>query len=85
MSAHAVADRPLLFGDPPQPTGRTSTRGRSSERSGGGRLTLERRLDGVWEGLRADGAADCPVCEGPLAIDAGGSTARCGDCGSRLR
>ena len=35
---------------------------RGHECSDGGRLTLEQRLDGVWEGLHAAGAADCPVC-----------------------
>ena len=48
---------------------------------GGGRLTLEQRLDSVWEGLRADGAAECPVCSGRME---GSGPARCHDCGSTL-
>jgi len=48
---------------------------------GGGRLTLEQRLDSVWEGLRADGAAECPVCHGRME---GPGPARCHDCGSTL-
>jgi DnaJ-class molecular chaperone len=48
---------------------------------GGGRLTLEQRLDGVWEGLRTDGAAECPVCHGRME---GPGPARCRDCGSKL-
>ena len=36
-------------------------RERSANCSDGGRLTLEQRLDGVWEGLHAAGVADCPV------------------------
>lgn len=48
---------------------------------GGGGLTLEERLDCVWEGLRADGAAECPVCHGGMAV---GAAARCDSCGSRL-
>jgi hypothetical protein len=48
---------------------------------GGGRLTLEQRLDSVWEGLRADGAAECPVCRGRME---GSAPARCQDCGSEL-
>ncbi len=49
--------------------------------SGGGRLTLEQKLDGVWVGLRADGAAECPVCRGHMVAGASGC---CCDCGSRL-
>lgn len=49
--------------------------------SGGGRLTLEQRLDSVWEGLHAGGAAECPVCHGRMAA---GAPACCGDCGACL-
>ena len=51
--------------------------------SDGGRLTLEQRLDGVWEGLHAAGAAECPVCGGRMedAVDGAG---HCGGCGSSL-
>ena len=48
---------------------------------GGGRLTLEQRLDSVWEGLRAVGAAECPVCGGRME---GLEHARCTSCGSEL-
>ncbi len=51
--------------------------------SGGGRLTLERRLAGVWEGLAAAEAAECPLCDGTMRRS--GGTARCGRCGSELR
>ena len=51
--------------------------------SDGGRLTLEQRLDGVWEGLHAAGVADCPVCNARME-GAGDGTARCGGCGSEL-
>ena len=47
----------------------------------GSRLTLEQRLDSVWEGLRAGGAAECPVCGGRMA---GLEHARCNTCGSEL-
>jgi len=71
----------------------SALRGRSAEdalrrrsatcpaRSGGGRLTLEQKLDSVWEGLRADGAAECPVCGGHME---GLEHARCTGCGSEL-
>jgi len=48
---------------------------------GGGRLTLEQRLDSVWEGLRTDGMAECPVCHGRME---GSGPACCRDCGSEL-
>jgi hypothetical protein len=51
--------------------------------SDGGRLTLEQRLDSVWEGLRAAGAAECPVCA--HRMDAvGDGVGRCGGCGTTL-
>jgi hypothetical protein len=51
--------------------------------SDGGRLTLEQRLEGVWEGLHAAGVADCPVCGGRME-GVGDGSARCGGCGSSL-
>jgi len=59
--------------------GNTSERIR---RSDGGRLTLEQRLDRVWEGLLAAGAAECPLCGAEMqhAGDAG----RCSSCGTTL-
>jgi hypothetical protein len=51
-------------------------------RSGGGRLTLEQLLDSVWEGLQADGAAECPLCSHRITGQA--AVARCGGCGSTL-
>jgi hypothetical protein len=51
--------------------------------SDGGRLTLEQRLEGVWEGLHAAGVADCPVCGSRMEGDGQGS-GRCDGCGSSL-
>ena len=51
--------------------------------SDGGRLTLEQRLDGVWEGLHAAGVADCPVCGARMEGTREGN-GRCGGCGSTL-
>jgi len=70
MTLAMLLDRPPVFG------------GLEEDRSGGRGLTLEQRLDSVWEGLRADGAAECPVCHG--AMRHGERFARCGDCGSKL-
>lgn len=81
MSAATLTERPpRLFVDPPQKLGSGGVR-RPSESSGGGRLTLEQRLDSVWEGLHAGGAAECPVCHGRMAA---GAPACCGDCGACL-
>ncbi len=51
-------------------------------RSDGGRLTLEQRLDRVWEGLLAAGVADCPVCGAEMQRS--GDAGACGGCGSVL-
>jgi hypothetical protein len=53
-------------------------RDRSGCPSDGGRLTLEQRLEGVWEGLRAAGEAICPLCGGGMKRQAGGG--RCDRC-----
>jgi ribosomal protein L37AE/L43A len=58
-------------------------RERSHNCSDGGRLTLEQRLDGVWEGLHAAGVADCPLCGGRMEAT-GEAAGRCGGCGSTL-
>jgi hypothetical protein len=50
---------------------------------GGGRLTLEQRLDRVWEGLLAAGSAACPMCRGVMERGADGG-ATCRGCGSRV-
>jgi hypothetical protein len=52
-----------------------------SIRSDGGRLTLEQRLDGVWEGLHAAGVADCPICDARME-GTGHGAGRCGGCGT---
>jgi hypothetical protein len=63
---------PKLVGDPETP----------ARSPNGGRPTLEDRISRVWEGLHADGAAECPVCRGRMhrAAHAG----QCVDCGSKL-
>ena len=52
--------------------------------SDGGRLTLEQRLDRVWEGLSAAGVAVCPVCDGKLERRTGARGGMCRSCGSSL-
>ncbi len=57
---------------------------RSGGASAGGRLTLGQVLDGVWEGLHAGGAAECPVCRGQMMSAEGAGAAPCADCGTTL-
>ena len=83
MSATALVERPP-FVDPPRKLGSAGVR-RPFDSSDGGRLTLEQTLEGVWEGLGADGAAECPMCRGRMVARAAESGASCGDCGTSLR
>ena len=84
MTAAALAERPpRLFDDPPEKLGPPGA-ARPVDSSGGGRLTLGRKLDRVWEGLHADGAVECPLCLGRMVLPAAGASARCADCGSSL-
>lgn len=77
-----------LRGAPDRDALRRQLAGHPARPVDGGRLTLEQRLDSVWEGLRRDGAAECPVCHGRMERTGEGpegiGPARCGDCGSEL-
>jgi hypothetical protein len=79
--AQAWGESSALRGAPDGDAMRRRLAGHPARPVGGGRLTLEQRLDSVWEGLRADGATECPVCDGRME---GSSPARCHDCGSEL-
>ena len=79
MSALAAPPRPVQL--PLAPEG-----GRSHERlrrSDGCRLTLEQRLDRVWEGLHAAGAAECPMCGSEMKRSESGAGS-CSGCGTTL-
>jgi hypothetical protein len=60
---------------------RTKPRQRS-QCADGNRLTLGQSLDGVWEGLVAVGAADCPMCG--TRMERSGTGGSCGGCGTTL-
>ena len=81
----AVAERPLPVRDRPRTIGRADVFGCPPDSSDGCRLTLGRKLDSVWEGLRADGAAECPVCGDRISAAGARHAARCGSCHSQLR
>ena len=80
----AVLDRPAsLFAEGAAAGGPAA----AAERLGGGRVTLEERLNAALHELRTNDSTECPVCHAsmtptrPRAV-AGG--AGCGGCGSRL-
>ena len=78
-----------LVPDAPAPVRREPARAPETfdlrpEPAGGGRLTLEQRLDGVWEGLLAAGAAECPLCTERMGVRQDG-VAECRSCASTLR
>ena len=54
----------------------------------GERQTLEDVLSGVWEDVRANRTAACPICAGPMTPRFGSGPAavggRCRDCGTEL-
>ncbi len=58
------------------------------QRGDGRRPTLDELLVGVWEGLRSDHTAACPVCDGVLepryAAGPAPVAATCRSCGSSL-
>ncbi|NLT07207.1 MAG: hypothetical protein GXY03_12980 [Solirubrobacterales bacterium] len=81
--AQTWRDGPAVGGTERGGMGRRRAAGQPVRPVGGRRLTLEQKLDSVWEGLRTDGAAECPVCHGAME-GAGGGRARCRDCGSEL-
>ena len=58
-----------------------------SERLGGGRVTLEERLNAALHEARTNGSTECPVCHAsmtPTSPGAGADGAACGGCGSQL-
>jgi hypothetical protein len=50
--------------------------------AGGDRTTLAELLDGTWRAARGGTEADCPICHGPMRLQAG--AARCEGCGTTL-
>ncbi|HLM27186.1 MAG TPA: hypothetical protein VK304_09500 [Thermoleophilaceae bacterium] len=83
MSTATLQPRQLFDALPPDNGYRLAGDPETPVRSpNGGRPTLEDRISRVWEGLHADGAADCPVCQGRMRSRQGGG--HCVDCGSEL-
>jgi tRNA(Ile2) C34 agmatinyltransferase TiaS len=68
----AVLDRPGSLFD----------RAAAASPFGGGRLTLEERLDAVLHETRTNGSTECPVCDARMSSTRAG--AECGGCGARL-
>jgi hypothetical protein len=86
----AVLDRPAsLFAERAgagavERSGAGSTAG--AERLGGGRVTLEERLNAALHEARANGSTECPACKARMAFASagGGDAVACGGCGSEL-
>ena len=67
----AVLDRPApLFAD------------RAAGAVGGGRVTLEERLNSVLHAARTNGSGECPLCHARMTPTP--AAAECTGCGSRL-
>ena len=78
----ALAALPPLTQMPLVPKGGSASE--QLRRSDGGRLTLEQRLDRVWEGLLAAGAAECPMCGSEMERTPVGDAGSCTGCGTTL-
>jgi hypothetical protein len=59
----------------------------AADRLGGGRVTLEERLNSALHATRTNGSTECPVCRArmtPARAGAEPDRAECGGCGSQL-
>ena len=76
MGAVATSARETFLAHPP-----TAERSapRLFEPAGGGEVSLEESILGVWEDLMTAARAECPVCGGRLHRDSG-----CESCGTEL-
>jgi hypothetical protein len=78
----ALLDRPASpFADP------AASPNRAAGHVGGGRVTLEERLNSALHEARTNGSTHCPVCHGRMTRVREGATpdaAQCGSCGSQL-
>jgi len=89
LEAERIERPAILFG--PAPDAGAAVAGdapRARDEDLGGGLTLDEAIVGAWEGLAAQVAVACPLCDGVLlpcsevaGTEAGG---RCGDCGTTL-
>ena len=57
-----------------------------AERLGGGRVTLEERLNAALHEVRTNGSTECPVCQARMTLTSAGADpgAACSGCGSKL-
>ena len=86
----AVLDRPASRFAERAGAGTTERSGAAptagAERLGGGRVTLEERLNAALHEARTNGSTECPVCQARMTFTSagGGHAAACGGCGSEL-
>jgi hypothetical protein len=76
----AVLDRPASRFAERSGAGRAA----GTERLGGGRVTLEERLNAALHEARASGSTECPVCQARMTFSSAGAGAACGGCGAEL-
>lgn len=57
-----------------------------ADQLGGGRVTLEERLNAALHEARTNGSTECPVCQSRMTFSSAGSGhgAACAGCGSEL-
>ena len=57
-----------------------------AEQLGGGRVTLQERLNAALHEARTNGSTECPVCQAGMTLTGAGagSGAACGGCGAEL-
>ena len=82
----AVLDRPASLFAERGPAAAPNAE-RPTGPAGGGRATLEERLNSVLREVRTTGSTECPVCRArmtPTSAGAAPDAAECGGCGSRL-
>jgi hypothetical protein len=84
----ALLDRPALpIDDPAAGPDRAAGPVAAAGAVGGGRVTLEERLNSALHEARTNGSTDCPVCHARMTRAREGVThggADCGSCGSQL-
>jgi hypothetical protein len=76
----AVLDRPAALFAERAGAAPTSAAGRL----GGGRVTLEERLNAALHEARANGSTECPLCQARMTFTSAGAGAACGGCGTEL-
>ncbi len=78
----AVMDRPASLFTERSGSGPAA----GADQLGGGRVTLEERLNAALHEARTNGSTECPVCQAGMTLTSAGagSGAACGGCGTEF-